>query len=262
VAVGRYKNLFPVALLCFAAVSCAAGKDAAVMTRGGPSSPSTTSTTSTTTSTTIAETTTTTAVDTTTTAAKSTSTTNAPSPPAALNCHDSVDPACGPLVWNPPLVNHPLTITITADKQVVAFGESVTLTATIADEDAPPHAECAIWGVWSEHQMLNRNSNRAIVRIGDPGNKCEEYDGYYWSTCAPAPIRHGEWTPPAPNGGVASSTLTVTNNGQDFAAGLLDFTARSFSGPGKCNYGVENPRKDGIYADLSENYLHITFLAS
>lgn len=81
------------------------------------------STTSRPTATATTETTTTTATTTTT---------------RTLVCHDSTDPACGPLAWDPPPgANAPLTVKVTFAPAASKAGDTVTFRVTGDDPDAP-----------------------------------------------------------------------------------------------------------------------------
>jgi hypothetical protein len=77
------------------------------------------------------------------------STTPATTPPAtfspgttttSLVCHNSHDPACGPLVYDPPFTNAPATVTIAKDPAAPVVGETVTFTMHITDPDSGKYA--------------------------------------------------------------------------------------------------------------------------
>jgi len=68
------------------------------------------------------------------------------------------------------IVNHPLRITLTADRTDVAPGETVTVTATISDDDAQPREHCVSWSAEANH------TGRTPVRFGDGTEPCVPID--------------------------------------------------------------------------------------
>lgn len=95
-------------------------------------------------------------------------------PPA---CHNSHDPACGPLQYEPPPVNHPMAVDVTFSPQRPRPGEKVTFTVRVRDDGPADPGDC-----------VNQQS------YGEPG----EAVSFCTASCAPEAIKYGPWDPPPP----------------------------------------------------------------
>lgn len=104
-------------------------------------------------------------------------------------CQNSTDPSCGPFHWSPEPTNQPATLTLSVPDRVVA-GQPVDLRLDMADPDGPVTMNC-----------YSVNMDRPGTSTGGCGAVERQ---------PPCPERYGPWSPPAPNGGQASTTSSVT----------------------------------------------------
>jgi hypothetical protein len=168
------------------------GGHGATQVRAADSSTSSASTTTTTTA--PPTTTTTTAPPETTTAPPETTTTAKPAPPTT----------------GLPAGNKPMTIKVTATHTTISNGDTITLTATMTDPDAPPRPGCVQWSY---------DSGYGPFIIGT-GSNCP----------APDPACDGA---PSAKGGTATDSITWTANG---SAGDVTFYAYDRSHEPSCTY--------------------------
>lgn len=92
-------------------------------------------------------------------------------------CRNSVNPDCGPLVWDPPLTNQNLTVSVVSVSPAAPkAGDTVSFTLRVTDPDHRVTANCAV---------ADYNGN------GD-GSAIERF------SCArpSCPDAHGPWDPP------------------------------------------------------------------
>lgn len=105
-------------------------------------------------------------------------------------CQNSTDPSCGSFHWSPQPTNQPATLSLSVPDRVVA-GESVDLRLDMADPDGPVTISC---------HSVNIDPNTSTATGGCGATERPP----------PCPERYGPWSPPAPNGGQASTTSSVT----------------------------------------------------
>jgi serine/threonine protein kinase len=96
-------------------------------------------------------------------------------------CIKSFSPACGPLVWTPPVVNRALTISITVSPSNPVPGQPVTFTIVLDD---PDDTNLSVNGVY----------------FGDPSSASGQASAPANATGPSCPVPHGSWPAPAPNG--------------------------------------------------------------
>jgi hypothetical protein len=122
-----------------------------------------------------------------------------PSPSAgAPVCLNSYDPACGKFYWDPkPGPNAPIVVTIHPSSNSLTIGETVTVTVTAVDSDAPIACDVIEWGPT------------------------------YIGTAVTMRAQFGRWEPPRKKGG--SITLTFTHAYKTAGTHQILFTAVSGS---------------------------------
>jgi hypothetical protein len=130
----------------------------------------------------------------------------------AAGCAMSFDPACGPLVYDPPPpANQPITITATADPAPpYSQGQTVHLTFTIDDPDAAIPADCV--HVVAHHTIT--------TLAAFPG--CDAMP-----SCAAPPQRYGTWSPPAPTAGHVVVSYDVQLVHEQNSSVLVQVTVQS-----------------------------------
>ncbi|HEV2810901.1 MAG TPA: hypothetical protein VGV93_10965 [Acidimicrobiales bacterium] len=94
-------------------------------------------------------------------------------PPA---CRNSVDPACGPLRYEPPPVNHPMVVDVTFVPQRPKPGENVTFTVRVRDDGPASPGNCVNQQMYGE---------------------VDEVVGVCTASCV-EDQRFGPWDPPPP----------------------------------------------------------------
>jgi hypothetical protein len=125
----------------------------------------------------------------------------------ALVCHNSTNPACGPMYYDPPLTNAPATVTVTTSPAVPHVGDKVVFTLHVTDPDS-------------------------FIPSGPP---CMGYsfgegvDGDCGASCSSGGEQYGAWDPPPPRPGDATFTMEHVYP----KAGVYEakFTVR----PGECS---------------------------
>jgi hypothetical protein len=132
--------------------------------------------------------------------------------PDPTDCDQSYDPACGPLVYDPPAAaNQPVTISMAASPEgPYQQGDVVHLTFTIDDPDAAVPADCV-------HVMGHHTITTMYVFTG-----C---DRAY--TCSPPVPRHGTWPPPTIVPGHIEVTYDVTLTHESESSLYVQVTALS-----------------------------------
>jgi hypothetical protein len=98
------------------------------------------------------------------------------SPPTAIECRNSYDPACGPFRYDPEPVNGPMTVDVSASPNTPSAGEEVVFTVTVND-DGPIYPDNCV--------------NTQQYGDGTPSSVCT-------AACMPQPERFGPWDPPPP----------------------------------------------------------------
>lgn len=103
----------------------------------------------------------------------------APEPPVpdVLPCRNSRDPACGPLRYEPPPVNQPMTVEVAFSPRNPEPGEEVTFTVRVNDDGPATPMSC-----------MNSQT------YGEPN----EAVGLCTASCVAPEPRHGPWDPPPP----------------------------------------------------------------
>jgi hypothetical protein len=160
-------------------------------------------------------------------------------------------------VWDPPLLNRPLTITITADKTEVHAGETVTFTATVSDPDAPPRVECLNWA-----EQREANGPGFYFFREHPGvTTCYGEDG---QLCPDTPVRYGRWAPPpGEGGGTNAGSTTMIFDRAPTAPTPMTIRASTYSGRTRCGPWDaigRNPADDGLYASNGEGFITIMWM--
>lgn len=100
-------------------------------------------------------------------------TTDVTVPPA---CRNSVDPACGPLRYEPPPVNHPMVVDVTFAPQRPRAGEPVTFTVRVRDDGPASPGNCV--------------NQQRYGEVDEAVSVCT-------ASCVEEP-RFGPWDPPPP----------------------------------------------------------------
>ena len=109
-----------------------------------------------------------------------------------LVCHNSMNPACGPLRYVPPITDQPATLTVKVSPEAPTVGETVTFTFHATDPDSRIEAS----DIWC---------NNGGYSFGD-----ESTDGIMCETaCYPVP-GYGPWDPPLAQPSDVTVTLTHT----------------------------------------------------
>jgi hypothetical protein len=107
----------------------------------------------------------------------------------SLVCHNSMNPACGPLRYEPSITDQPATLTVKVSPNAPKVGEMVTFTFHATDPDSrisPPDVWC--------------NNGGYSFGDGSDGTMCE-------TACAAVP-GYGPWDPPLGQASDVTATLT------------------------------------------------------
>jgi hypothetical protein len=119
----------------------------------------------------------------------------ATTPTTPLVCHNSTNPACGPLEWSPwPAANVPMQITVQSIEHWTGPPPAgVTVHVHVLDPDTPLSAgSCFNEQIWGD----------GVITTGDggdtPSSPCSQpREGTAW--CQAHYPHYGPWTPPAPH---------------------------------------------------------------
>jgi hypothetical protein len=124
-------------------------------------------------------------------AVTSTAPTTAPPPTSTTvpNCRNSRDPACGPLRYEPPPVNEPMTVEVAFSPTDPEPGEEITFTVRLSDD-----------GPVSRRNCLN---TQTYGEVGERVVLCTV-------ACAPTEPRYGLWDPPPPENSAFEETFRHT----------------------------------------------------
>lgn len=109
-----------------------------------------------------------------------TTTRTAPEPPpdpAVPPCRNSRDPACGPLRYEPPPVNEPMTVEVAFAPRNPEPGEEVTFTVRVRDDGPAKAGDCVNQQTYGE---------------------ADESVGFCTAACALESLKYGSWDPPPP----------------------------------------------------------------
>lgn len=115
----------------------------------------------------------------------------APEPPVPddLACQNSRNPACGPLRYEPPPVNEPMTVEVAFSPRNPEPGEEVTFTVRVSDDGPAKPGDCV-------NQQTYGEADEAVV--------------FCTAACAPESLRYGTWDPPPPENSTFEETFRHT----------------------------------------------------
>jgi hypothetical protein len=113
-------------------------------------------------------------------------------PTVAPVCRDSFDPACGDFRWDPEPVVGQSTLQMHLPPEAAQVGVPYEVVLELTDPTAPPSFNCADSGAQPSPSQW----------VGISGCSAEPPP--------PCPTRFGPWTPPAPQGGTTTLTVSLT----------------------------------------------------